>query len=137
MAAEPSARGLDGAVAWLIEPLPGRSIVAGPRLGAFWAPSAAHGARFDVNTGVEAVAWVANAAGPGAAVDFVAPSREGGRDRGARVRAESFVGVRFLRQGESGAWNGRLGVVYDVSYKWAFKLGIALQFSGVNRIGEE
>jgi hypothetical protein len=116
----------------LFIPFEGRGLVAGPHVTGLLAGGSGT-TRFDLNTGVEAALYFANAIAPGLAFDVVFPSLVS-PDLAAgslHFRGESFLSVRFARFQQQGAWAVRAGLIYDSFYRWGGTLGLSLQFNGV------
>ncbi len=99
LTSNPGAKGVELGIQILIEPISNRWWYIGPRFAlAFYGTD--RGGRWNANTGLETSLWMLNWAGPGLAVDLVAPSREEGTWHNPHVRFESFLGVRMRRDGD-------------------------------------
>ncbi|MGK5084224.1 hypothetical protein WDW37_13090 [Bdellovibrionota bacterium FG-1] len=131
---EPSSLGIETGLSLLFQPFVEHEWVVGPKASVLFATGQGK-TRFDLNSGIDSIFWVANAFGPGLALDVVAPSSISGEDGGARFRIEPNLAVRFKRFQDEGAWGLRLGVPYDSRFKWGVQVGLTLQLGGVPVIG--
>lgn len=110
--------GFDAGAALLTEIQDGRWMLIGPRVRSY---------RFErFFAGLESTAWLANALGPGLAIDHEFASREKNS-----LQLQPFFSARFERVGEMGALAGRLGPIYDTRQKWGIRLELTLQLTGV------
>lgn len=136
----PSSYGLDLGGAILLAPVETLPLWLGPRVVGMIAYGSTL-SRAEVGLGGEGTFWLANAIGPGFAVDWIAPSwvlsgAERANVSAAHFRLEGMTSIRLKRAGEGGAWGARIGIHYDTRYQWGARIGMAIQLGGVPNIGD-
>jgi uncharacterized RDD family membrane protein YckC len=99
-----------------------RWIYVGPRLTLQYARGSGD-SRTRAFAGVEGIVWMANAIGPGLAVDWQVGNRS--------FRFEPSLGTRLGALGLDGAWSIRLGFPLQAAEGWGFKLGATFELGGV------
>jgi hypothetical protein len=130
LTSEPSAVGGELGATWLLQPVFERNLLIGPRL-SFRAMNGDAGTILGLQAGVEGNLWLVNALGPGFAIDFVGPLKEGDVWLNPGWRVQGFALARFKHFGNEGAWALRAGMQYDSHFHWGILAGVSLQFTGV------